>query len=174
MPNSALSRHLIGLLPTAGALVSALGGAGSATAQHVDSTHAPAAWIAYAQQVSDEVQARLAGDDPVAVRLRSYINQLPGADDTDGAALNIAFWINASGKITKIDHALFAQKQPNEDLQALMVGLATSDAPPKGMLLPLRLSIRVKPKPQAPSSRPAAMTIGVRYRHVPPEPLSWS
>ncbi len=174
MSAKALSRRLIGLLPAAGALAGALGGVGTASAQHIDSAHAPAAWIAYAQQVSDAVQARLAGDDPVAVRLRTYLNQLPGAGDTDGIALKIAFWIDGRGRITRIDHTPFAHAQPNEDLQALLGGQTMPHAPPKGMLLPLRLSIGVKPKPQVQSSRPAAMTIGVRYRHVPLKPLSWS
>ena len=103
------------------------------------------------------MQTKLAGDDPVALRLRAYLNQLPGAASADGTALNIAFWIDKKGKITRIRHAPFAQEQPNSDLEALIVGQAMPKAPPKDMLLPLRLSVRIAPAP-VPLNAPGSAT----------------
>ncbi|WCM25943.1 hypothetical protein NDN01_18200 [Sphingomonas sp. QA11] len=159
------AHRLIRLLPGLGGMLAALGVTGDAEARQVGAGQAPAAWIAYAGHVSDAVQARLASDDPIAVRLHNYLDQLPEAGKGDGAVLKIAFWINSKGKVTRIDHGLFAQSQPNDDLDALLVGLDLSAAPPKAMLLPLRLSIRIKPAPRpVPSPAPAAMTIGLRYQ----------
>ena len=154
-------------LPAASALLSALLGVGTAFAQHVEAGKAPPAWIAYAQIVSTNVQARLDSDDPLALRLRAYLQQLPGAAQADGATLKIAFWIDPAGKISRIDYPLFAQAQPNDDLQALLVGQNLPPAPPQGMLLPLRLSLHIKPKPADGATvkpAPAAMTISLRYR----------
>ncbi|WEK02136.1 MAG: hypothetical protein P0Y59_10805 [Candidatus Sphingomonas phytovorans] len=133
---------------------------------------APQAWLAYAQTVSDAVHTRLTGDDPAAVRLRDYMNQLPGGADAEGAALRIAFWIDGKGRITRIDHALFAQTQPNDDLQTLLVGIELPAPPPKGMLLPLRLGVQIKLKPR-PEPMSAFTTISLRYRNMPPSPR-WS
>ena len=154
MTDDTFSRRLIRRLPLVGALLGALAGGGPASAQRVEAGQAPAAWIAYAGLVSDAVQARLASDDPLAVRLRAYMNQIPGADQAEGSALKIAFWIDASGKITRIDHAPFAQSQPNDDLAGLMVGLSLPKPSPKGMLLPLRLSIHLKPSQTEPEPTP--------------------
>ena len=74
------------------------------------------------------------------------MNQLPGADRPDGVTLQIAFWIDADGVITRIAYPPFAHRDPNDDLKALMVGLQLPDHPPRDMLLPLRLAIVVKPK----------------------------
>lgn len=107
---------------------------------------APAAWIAYAQLVSEAVQARLAADDPAAVRLHAYLDQLPGVGQPEGVTLTIAFWVDAAGSISRIDFPPFVQAEPDADLNALMVGLKLPQAPPKDMLLPLRLAIQLKPK----------------------------
>lgn len=170
------SRRRQRALSAAGALLSALVGVGTASAQHVEAGKAPPAWIAYAQIVSTIVQGRLDSDDPLALRLRAYLQQLPGAAQADGATLKIAFWIDPAGKITRIDHLPFAQAQPNDDLQALLVGQSLPQAPPQGMLLPLRLSLHIKPKPTdgaAVKPAPAAMTISLRYR-LPSKSGRWS
>lgn len=174
MARDTLSRRFARLLPLAGGLLAAFGTATSASARRVEAGQAPPAWIAYAQVVSDVVQTRLTADDPVALRLRDYLNQLPGAGESTGAVLKIAFWIDGKGRIARIDHAPFAQTEPNDDLRALLVGLTLSRSPPKGMLLPLRLSIQIKPKSQDTTPRsasaPTAMTIGLRYRVSPTRP----
>jgi len=121
-------------------VLGALVGAGPGATQRVDAGKAPPAWIAYAQTVSTAVHGRLESDDPAALRLRAYLQHLPGAA-SDGAVLKVAFWIDPAGRITRIEHALFAQAQPNDDLQTLIVGQTLPGAPPRGMLLPLRLSI---------------------------------
>lgn len=138
-------------------------GGDPAAARTVLPTQAPPSWIAYAQIVSATVQARLDGDDPAAIRLRARLQQWPGAGGADGAVLKLALWIDRTGRITRIDHAPFAQPQPDDDLRSLVVGQTMSEAPPRGMLLPLRLSLRITPKPPKgmpiPASKLTTMTI---------------
>lgn len=116
---------------------------------------APKAWLDYAAMVSEQVQARLESDDPAAQRLRDYLNQLPGADTPDGVRLKLAFWIDADGVVTRVDVPLFAHPEPGADLNAILVGQKLSEAPPKDMILPLRLTVQFEPKDE-PKPRPQA------------------
>ena len=120
----------------------------AAVAQSVSPQQAPPAWIAYAEIVNREVSARLGGDGAEALRLRTYLQSLPGGG-AEGSSPPIALklWIDAGGKIERAEFPPFPQPQPNDDLRGLLVGQTLSATPPKGML-PLRLSIRVEPKPQ--------------------------
>lgn len=138
----------------AAALGVASGPAGAASAQSISPDAAPPAWIAYAGIVSETVRARLTGDDPAAMRLSDDIARLPGADPQEGITLKVAFWIDGNGRITRIEHAPFAQQPANDDLQALLVGLSLAQSPPEKMLLPLRLAIRIKPKPRTTPASP--------------------
>lgn len=165
---------MLGTIAFALAGDAALPQAGSVSPQR-----APQAWLDYAQRVSEAVQTRLAGDDPVAARLRDYLNQLPGAADSAGSTLRLAFWIDSHGAVTRIDHAPFAQSGPNDDLQTLLVGLRIAAPPPKGMLLPLRLAITVKPrddgKEQAWTRHSPYGPLTVRVRYGPrPADGRWS
>jgi hypothetical protein len=122
------------------------GAAPAETPRSVPRHAAPQAWLDYARLVTEQVTARFGGDDPTAMRLRDYLEQLPGAAGPDGITLPIAFWIDGAGAISRIDFPPFVHPQPNDDLKALMLGYRLPEAPPKGMLLPLRLGIQFKPK----------------------------
>ncbi len=141
---------------------------------------APQAWLDYAQRVSDAVQARLAGDDDAAARLRDYLDQFLSAGDAAGTTLKLAFWIDSAGAVTRIDHAPFAQPAANDDLRAVIVGLRIAVPPPKGMLLPLRLSIAIKPKDQGKvqawttRSPLGPGSVHVRYGVMPGDVRRWS
>jgi|GEM_PF-1065232 len=137
------------------------GGAEATKPQTVSPDAAPRAWLAYATQASQRMAARLSADDPVAGRLRDYLNQLPGAEGADGVTLKLAVWVDARGAITRIDFAPFVHPQPSDDLRALLVGLDLS-VPPKGMLLPIRLGVTLKP-----AQAPAAWT----HREWPGRPI---
>jgi hypothetical protein len=118
---------------------------------------APAAWVAYAGLVNQAITGQLGGADPAAVRLRDYLNQIPGANPDGGFRLPIQVWIDAKGVITKIDFTPFAHPEPDTDLRALLVGHRLSQAPPKNILLPIRLSIGLEPAPTA--AAPAAKVL---------------
>jgi hypothetical protein len=124
-------------------------GAVAETPRSVAPEAAPAAWVAYAGLVSQTVNARLGGQDPVAIRLRDYMRQMPGADEQSSPPLNLRIWVDGEGSITRIEFPAFVDQQPNDDLRGLLVGLAMAERPPKGMLLPLRLQMRAERKPDA-------------------------
>jgi len=128
---------IIGLLPSA-----------SEAATTLSPQAAPAAWVAYAGLVNQTIIDRLGGSDPVAVRLRDYLDQLPDPTADSRAQLPIRVWIDGQGVIGKVDFTPFAHAQPNADLQTLLLGQRLPIAPPKGMLLPLRLSIGLEPTSQ--------------------------
>ncbi|WP_165189831.1 hypothetical protein [Caulobacter soli] len=115
---------------------------------------APAAWVAYAGLVNQAITDQLGRSDPAAVRLRDYLDQIsrPAADSR--LQLPLLVWIDRQGVISKVDFALFAHPEPNADLQALLVGHRLSQAPPKGMLLPVRLSIGLEPAPESKTTAP--------------------
>jgi hypothetical protein len=116
---------------------------GAATPQSVSPQAAPSAWVAYAEIVNQAITAQLSGSDPAAVRLHAYLDQTSGPTENAGVRLPIQVWINGNGLITKIDFTPFAQQQPNTDLRALLTGFHLSKAPPRKMLLPIRLTISV-------------------------------
>jgi hypothetical protein len=120
---------------------------------------APQAWLGYARLVSEQVSARISSEDAAATRLRDDLNQQSGAGEPDGVTLRIAFWIDHAGTISRVDFPLFAQAQSNDDLKSLMVGTKLPQAPPKNMLLPLRLAVHVKPMSKlTPTPKPQAWT----------------
>lgn len=145
------------------------GAALAETPRSVAPQAAPQAWRDYAAVVSEQVQARLAGDDPAAQRLRDYLNQLPGAATSSGVTLKIAFWIDADGMVTRVDFPVFVHPEPNDDLKALLVGVRLPEAPPKDMVLPLRLTVQLRPKDRTESPAwngrwtKAAATVRVSY-----------
>jgi hypothetical protein len=125
---------------------------GAAAPRSVSPEAAPPAWIAYAGIVNQAITAQLGGDDPVAVRLHAYLDQIPGASAHAGVRLPIRVWVDAMGVITKVDFTPFAQQQPNVDLHALLTGLHLPKAPPRNMLLPIRLTINLDPVAASPMS----------------------
>jgi hypothetical protein len=115
---------------------------------------APAAWIAYAGLVNQAITGQLGGTDPAAVRLHGYLEQIPGQAADKGVQLPIQVWIDGQGVITRIDFTPFAHPQPNADLQSLLIGHHLPRAPPKGMLLPISLSIGLEPAPEGKAVSP--------------------
>ncbi|KAB2850074.1 MAG: hypothetical protein F9K41_16870, partial [Sphingopyxis terrae] len=60
-------------------------------------------------------------------------------------------WIERDGKISRIDYPAFTHAEANADMQALIVGQQLAAAPPRDMLLPLRIAVQL----DAPASAPA-------------------
>lgn len=132
------------LLTTLAAIVGVLPSAPNA-ATALSPRAAPAAWVAYAGLVNQTIIDQLGGSDPAAVRLRDYLDQLPDPTIDSRAQLPIRIWIDGRGVISKVDFAPFAHPEPTADLRALLLGQRLPMAPPKDMLLPLRLSIGLEP-----------------------------
>ena len=144
-----MRRFLAILAAVVGVLPSTCNAAASVSPQA-----APAAWIAYAGLVNQTIIDQLGGLDPAAVRLRDYLDQLPDPTADSRAQLPIRVWLDGQGVISKVDFTPFAHPEPNADLQALVLGQRLAKAPPKGMLLPLRLVIGLEPARRSIESPP--------------------
>ena len=125
-------------------------GAAAQTSNSVSLERAPPSWIAYAQTVSEAIRGAISGEEPAALRFKAYLD----ASRTDPALpapiLALRLWIDAKGAITRAEFAPFAHEAANSDLSGLLVGRAIGSPPPKGMLLPLRLSVQLQPAPARP------------------------
>src|SRR3546814_10738254 len=71
------------------------------------------------------------------------MQQISGAADGARVPLSLKLWIDRDGVISRVEFAPFAHPQPNEDLRALLIGRKLPAVPPKDLLLPLRLALRV-------------------------------
>ena len=79
----------------------------------------------------------LAGDaSPAAVRLRTYLDSVRPALDQPSPPLEIKFWIDGDGVVTRVAFEAFSQPAPGDDLRMLLVGRQLSIRPPADM--PLR------------------------------------
>lgn len=143
MPGRRLAARIGG---AAAGIAALFGAAGTARAQSVAPAEAPAAWVRYADATTVTVSAWLAEEGAPAERFRAYLNQTrPGADQPV-PPLDLKLWIAADGRIERIDFAPFAYEAANADLRAALVGRALP-APPRDMLLPLRLRVEMKDAP---------------------------
>ncbi|MGH6612749.1 hypothetical protein [Sphingomonas sp.] len=112
---------------------------------------APAAWLAYAEQVNVLVTGWLSGSDPAALHLRADLDATRAAADQSSAPLTLRLWIDARGSITRVQMDPIAPDRPIADIDGLLVGRTIGTAPPKDMLLPLRLAVQLDPAPAAES-----------------------
>ncbi|MES2452007.1 MAG: hypothetical protein V4610_15725 [Pseudomonadota bacterium] len=110
--------------------------------QLMDSAKAPAAWVSYAQRASAAIKIRIESDAPAAVRFRE---ELHTAHDHP-AALPLRLWVDGRGIITRAEFPSLMDKRMSTDFAALLHELPIHAAPPKGMLLPMRLSIAIAPE----------------------------
>lgn len=131
-----------------GRLLAAFASAGVVTAapvaaQTVTPEQAPAEWVRYATGATAVVTAWLQADTETAQRLRTYLDATRPAPDQPTAPLVIKLWIDADGTVSRIDHAPFAHAEANADMRALVMGQRLPAAPPKDMLLPLRVAVQL-------------------------------
>lgn len=160
-----------------GALVTAPFAAATqpAQAQAVDAANAPVEWVRYAQDATLAVTGLLESDSETATRLRAYLDATRAAPDQPTAPLILKLWVDGRGSVSRIDFAPFAHPEPNADLKSLIVGQAVAGAPPKDMLLPLRILIQLPAgertvtldeanrqlQPPAPPRRPVTDPLGL-------------
>jgi hypothetical protein len=142
-----------------GRLLAAFAGAGlvaaaPVAAQTVTPEQAPAEWVRYATGATIAVTGWLQADSEAAGRLRAYLDATRPAPDQPTAPLVIKLWIDADGTVSRIEHPPFAHAEANADLSALVVGRRLPTAPPRDMLLPLRIAVQLDAP--APAAEPAA------------------
>lgn len=120
-------------------------------AQTVAPEQAPPEWVRYATGATATVTAWLQAENETAGRLRAYLGATRPAPDQPTAPIVIKLWIDGDGTVSRIDHPPFAHAQANADLRALIVGQRLPSAPPKDMLLPLRIAVQL----DAPAAEPS-------------------
>lgn len=140
--------------------LAALVGAGIAStapvaAQSVPPSAAPVEWVRYAEFATTTITGWLEADSEPASRLRAYLDTTRPAPDQATAPLVLKVWIEPDGKISRIDYPAFAHGEANADMRTLIVGQQLSAAPPRDMLLPLRIAVQI----DAPA-QPAAPAVG--------------
>ncbi|MEA3390810.1 MAG: hypothetical protein U9R64_16250 [Pseudomonadota bacterium] len=136
--------------------IAALVGAGIASttpvaAQSVAPSAAPVEWVRYAEFATTSITGWLEAHNEPATGLRAYLDATRPAPDAATAPLVIKVWIERDGKISRIDYPAFTHAEANADMQALIVGQQLAAAPPRDMLLPLRIAVQL----DAPASAPA-------------------
>jgi hypothetical protein len=77
-------------------------------------------------------------------RLRAYIDQARPTPDASPPPIRLKVWINSQGVITRIDFPPFAHAQPNMDLRSILIGRMLPQRPPKDLLQPMRLELRLQ------------------------------
>jgi len=131
-------------------------------AQSVTPSAAPAEWVRYAETVTSAVNAWLQAEDEAAGRLRAYLDATRPAPHQPTAPIVVKLWIDGDGTVSRVDFPPFAHAETNADLRGLVVGRQLPGAPPKDMLLPLRIAVQldapapvVDPASSGPRSAPA-------------------
>lgn len=114
-----------------------------ASARTVAPEAAPAAWVRYAETVTQSVTQWLQAESEPATRLRAYLAATRPSPDRPTEPLRLKLWIDGAGTVSRLDHPPFAHDQTNADLRSLVAGQHLPSSPPADMLLPLRISVQL-------------------------------
>jgi hypothetical protein len=114
-------------------------------AQSVPLEKAPAVWIAYAKDATIVITGLLNGNWPPAPRMRQEMIKLRPQSDQPPPPLVLSLWVAPAGAISKVEAQSSGNAQAYADLRTLLLGRSLG-APPKGMLLPMRLAVQLADK----------------------------
>jgi hypothetical protein len=134
---------------TAGLFAAGTGADASPVAVEKSNYHradtAPARWQAFARQLQEKIEQRLAGDDEKARRFQDFLTNRPADADAPPVTLVLQAWISTAGKLQRVELAGINDPDVLANLRALLTGDKVG-APPPEMLQPLhlRLSLRAK------------------------------
>ena len=104
----------------------------------------------YAETATQSITAWLEEDSEPATAFRAYLHQTRPAEDQPTPPLVLKVWIKPDGRVDRIDFTPLADESANANLRAAIVGRTLGSAPPRGMLLPLRLAIQLEAGEPAP------------------------
>ncbi|WP_189041378.1 hypothetical protein [Aliidongia dinghuensis] len=92
----------------------------------------PASWAQFAQLVQDQFKARLEADDPTADRFRQFLKTRV-VEGSQSNALFIQVWVDAEGKVARLEFQPLQDRQADADLHAILerhaIGRPPSDMP---------------------------------------------
>lgn len=104
---------------------------------------APPAWQAFARQLKEKIEQRLAADDERARQFQDYL----GSRDTGGDAPPVTFllraWISSDGQVHRVELEGLSDPKASVELRALLTG-RNFGAPPPEMLQPLHLRFSLR------------------------------
>lgn len=110
----------------------------------------PAHWIAYAEQVSVQLQDRLADAGNAAVlRLHAWMQQrVPAADKqstrtASSAPLVLKLWVAPTGRVVRLEFESLGQAEADADLRQLLTEQPLREAPPADLRQPMALELRL-------------------------------
>lgn len=131
--------NLAGRVKAVGAaLLSVLGGNLRVKPDAVAVGDAPAAWVHYAELVARRLHSALDGGDSAACRLRASLEQRAGAaGENEPLVLRLKTWLDARGRIERIECAPPCRPEIEADLHLVAVGKGIGKAPPRGMIQPI-------------------------------------
>lgn len=115
---------------------------GPVQAQSVASNQAPAEWMAYAHRVSAAVSTWLEEEDGPALVVRSYLGAARTEVTAQPEPLTLKVWIDAQGRIERLDFAPLAHAEADQALRDALVGRDLAAAPPRDMIQPLRIAVQ--------------------------------
>lgn len=124
-----------------------IGPAPSALAQdtgYKPAAAAPAAWLAFAADLQNRLQERLAMNDEATRRFHEFMNQ---NNKSSPASAIVRAWVAQNGKLERIEFDGIDDPAVAVNLRALLAGTNVS-APPPDMLQPLRLRIGLRARDQ--------------------------
>ncbi|CAB3755272.1 hypothetical protein [Paraburkholderia humisilvae] len=130
-----------------------------AGAQHVSVEKAPQAWLAYAQRVSETLQAALAADTETARRFNEYFSNWVDTDagaaaptrtladggplPFDPPTLKVRVWLDRTGHVERVEFADIGDDVAEAELRSLLLAQTVGAPPPRMMKQPVvvRLSL---------------------------------
>jgi hypothetical protein len=115
---------------------------GPAQAQSVAPNPAPAEWMDYAHKVSDAVSIWLEEEDGPALVVRRYLGMARTEALAEPEPLTLKVWIDARGRVERLDFAPFADAEVNQAVRDALLGRTLAAAPPKDMIQPLRIAVQ--------------------------------
>jgi hypothetical protein len=104
----------------------------------------PLAWVRYAELAGRTFPAWLDEPTPAATRLRDYFDDMRAERGGEEMVLPLSVWVTPDGAVSRIVFPVFAQSEPNADLQSVFVGRRLAEPPP-GLKFPMRLRLRIAP-----------------------------
>ena len=107
----------------------------------------PAAWLDYAKGLQSRFQQEVSGDGDAARRIQDFMLKHAGETNAPAPALVVRTWVQADGKIARIEFDGLDDNDVAASLRALLIS-GDVGVPPTDMLQPLRLRLSLRSKDQ--------------------------
>ncbi|WP_186079433.1 YbaB/EbfC family DNA-binding protein [Burkholderia gladioli] len=147
------------------ALLAAVSLAGAALAPEAASAQlqqgaAPASWIHYAQDAGQRFAISLGREDGETEHLQQALAARPESAAAEPAPIDVLVyaWIGRDGAVTRVEFDMLGTVQVDEALRKVL-GAVKLPAPPPDMLQPLRVRLRLEPRPEAPAGGTASPAV---------------